>query len=145
MSNFKIRSSYGLVGNDQIGGERFIYMGIVTLHNTPGYTTGYDGSTIEHKGPTYSRLQNNQITWEIGKKFNLGVDLQFFDALNITVDMFSEIRSNIFQQKQSIPNSFGTADTKIFGNYAKVKNRGFDAAVDYGKQINKDFSLQFRN
>ena len=144
VSNFKIRSSYGLVGNDQISGERFIYMGIVTLNNTPGYTTGYDGSTIEHKGPTYSRLQNDNITWEIGRKFNLGVDLQLFDALNLTIDMFSEIRSNIFQQKQLIPNSFGTANTKIFGNYAKVKNRGFDAAIDYGKRINKDFSLQFR-
>ena len=84
VSNFKIRSSYGLVGNDQIGGERFIYMGIVTLNNTPVYTTGYDGSTIEHKGPTYSRLQNDNITWEIGRKFNLGVDLQLFDALNLT-------------------------------------------------------------
>ncbi len=145
VSNFKIRASYGLVGNDQIGGERFIYMGIVSLNNTPGYITGYDDArTGERKGPTYSRLQNDNITWEIGRKYNVGVDLQFFNSLNLTIDAFKEIRSDIFQQKQSIPNSFGTADTKIFGNYAKVKNWGIDASVDYGKQVTKDFSLQFR-
>lgn len=90
MSNFKIRASYETcVGNDQIGGERFIYMGIVSLRNTPGYITGYDGDrSSEYKGPTYSRLQNNNITWEIGRKYNLGVDLQFFNSLNLTIDAF---------------------------------------------------------
>lgn len=144
VSNFKLRSSYGLVGNDQIGGERFIYMGIVTLWNSPGYTTGYDGQNVTWQGPTFSRLQNNEITWEVGRKLNVGLDMQLFNALNITVDGFREIRSDIFQQKQSIPNFFGTAGTSIFGNYAKVKTWGYDGSIDYGKQITRDFSMQLR-
>lgn len=144
VSNLKLRSSYGLVGNDQIGGARFVYMAIVNPSGSGNYITGYDGSTEQRTGPTFTRLQNNAITWEVGAKLNLGVDLQLFNSLNIVADVFQEIRSNIFQRRQTIPNAFGTAATEIYGNFAKVKNWGFDASVDYGKQISKDFSMQFR-
>lgn len=145
VSNFKLRGSYGLVGNDQIGSDRFIYMSVVKLNDSPSYTTGYGGTTEEHKGPTFTRFENKDITWEVGRKLNLGVDLQFFNELNLTIDAFREIRSNIFQKKNSIPNYLGTSSTVIYGNLAKVKNWGFDLALDYGKSINKDLSVQFKS
>lgn len=144
ISNFKVRGSYGLVGNDQIGSDRFAYLAIVNLTESPSYTTGYGGSTTSLSGPTYNRFQNNELTWEVGNKLNVGVDLQLFNSLNITVDGFREIRDNIFQQKNSIPNYLGTASTKIYGNFAKVKNTGFDLALDYGKQLNRNFSIQMK-
>lgn len=144
VSNFKIRGSYGLVGNDQIGGTRFIYLAIVNLHSSPSYTTGYEGNTITLSGPTYNRFQNNELTWEVGHKLNLGVDLQFFNSLNLTIDGFREIRDNIFQRKNSIPNYLGTANTAIYGNLAKVKNSGIDMSLDYGKRINRNFSIQVK-
>ncbi len=98
--NFKVRGSYGLVGNDQIGSDRFAYLAIVNLTESPSYTTGYGGSTTSLSGPTYNRFQNNELTWEVGNKLNVGVDLQLFNSLNITVDGFREIRDNIFQQKK---------------------------------------------
>lgn len=142
VSNFKVRGSYGLVGNDQIGGSRFAYLAIVELHNSPEYVTGYGGNQIKLSGPTYDRFQNNALTWEVGHKLNIGVDLQFLNSLNLTIDAFREIRSNIFQQKGSIPNYLGTAKTKIYGNFAKVKNSGVDLALDYGKRVNRNFSIQ---
>ena len=69
---------------------------------------------------------------------------QLFRSLNISIDAFQEIRSNIFQQALSVPNYLGTAGTKIYGNFAKVKNWGVDFSVDYGKQFSKDFSMQFK-
>lgn len=144
VSNFKLRGSYGLVGNDQIGGARFVYMAIVNPSGSGNYITGYDGSTEQRNGPTFTRLQNNAITWEVGEKLNFGADIQLFNSLNIVADVFQEIRSDIFQRRQTIPNAFGTAATEIYGNFAKVKNWGFDFSVDYGKQISKDFSMQFR-
>lgn len=145
VDNFKVRASYGLVGNDQIGGDRFAYMAIVRLGATPGYTTGFgDQKNSGWTGPTYSRYENNDLTWEIGAKLNLGLDMRLFNSLNVTVDAFQEIRSNIFQTKGTVPNSFGTAGTTIYGNFAKVKNWGLDASLDYGKQFTKDFSMQFR-
>lgn len=144
VSNFKVRASYGLTGNDQIGGERYIYMAMVNLTNAPSYRTGYAGSYETYTGPTFSRLQNDAITWEVSRKFNLGFDVQLFNSLNITAEIFHDVRSNIFQRKQSIPNSFGTANTAIYGNFAKVQNRGLDLAIDYGKTFSKDFNMQFR-
>lgn len=144
VSNFKLRGSYGLVGNDAIGGDRFAYLAIVNLANSPAYTTGYGNNKITLSGPTYNRFQNNDLTWEIGHKLNVGADLQLFHSLNLTIDGFREIRDNIFQQKNSIPNYFGTAATKIYGNFAKVKNSGIDIALDYGKSVNRDLSIQFK-
>lgn len=41
ISRLKLRGSYGLVGNDQIGGTRFIYLADVNLEASPWFTTGY--------------------------------------------------------------------------------------------------------
>lgn len=148
ISNLKFRGSYGLVGNDQItqGGSlvRFIYLSDINLQNTADFTTGYGNNKVSYKGPTYNRYQNNAITWEVGEKLNIGMDLQLFNDVNFTIDGFREIRRDIFQQKNSIPNYLGTAGTVVYGNLAKVKNWGFDTSVDYGKQLNRDLSIQFK-
>jgi len=144
VSNFKIRGSYGLVGNDQVPYTRFLYMGITTLNDSPSYQTGYGSHKESHNGPTFSRFENEDMTWEVGHKLNVGADIQLFNSLNLTVDAFREIRSNILTTKGSIPNYLGAAKTVIYGNFAKVKNWGVDLAVDYGKQINRDLSIQFK-
>ena len=145
ISSFKVRGSYGLVGNDQIGGERFIYLSDITLVNGDlGFTTGYGNNKQGLNGPTYNRFENKDITWEVGYKTNIGLDLSLFNSLNIAIDVFQEKRKDIFQQKFSIPNYLGTAGTKIFGNLAEVKNYGFDSSIDYGKQFTKDLSVQLR-
>lgn len=147
VSNLKLRASYGLVGNDQINDQRFIYMADVSLKgndDSPSFTTGYGNSSTTLKGPIYNRMANDAITWEVGEKLNVGADIQLFNALDISIDGFREIRRDIFQEMYSIPNYLGTAKTKLFGNLAKVKNWGFDASVSYGKQINKNLSVQFK-
>ena len=143
ISNLKLRGSYGLVGNDQIGGARFIYLADVTLQGK-GFTTGFGNNKVTYSGPTYNRYQNNDITWEVGHKLNVGFDMQLINSWNIVFDAFKEIRSDIFQQKQSIPNYLGTASSLIYGNLAKVKSWGWDTSVDYGKRINKDLTIQFK-
>lgn len=149
ISNLKLRASYGLVGNDQLldssgGLIRFIYMSDITLQSeNAGFTTG-DKQQITLNGPVYTRYQNNDLTWEVGEKLNVGFDMQLFNSLNVTVDAFREIRRDIFQQRYSIPNYLGTASTAVYGNLAKVKNYGFDLSLDYGKQINKDLAIQFK-
>lgn len=145
VSNLKVRGSYGLVGNDQIGGARYIYLAQVTLQNSNyGYTTGYGSNRRTLYGPSYDRYQNDDITWEVGRKLNVGIDLSLFNKLSLTLEGFQEIRSNIFQQKNSIPNYMGTAGTTIYGNFAKVKNWGFEASADYNHQIDKDWYVGFK-
>jgi TonB-linked SusC/RagA family outer membrane protein len=144
ISNLKLRGSYGLVGNDQINDTRFIYLADINLYGSSAYYTGYGSSFVGYSGPAYNRYENPDITWEVGAKLNVGMDLQLFNELNIVLDVFREERSNIFQDKQSIPNYFGTAATRVYGNFAAVKNSGLDLAVDYGKKFNEDFSMEFK-
>ena len=150
ITNLKIRGSYGLVGNDQITDAdgnlvRFIYLEEVTLQDSDyGFTTGYGVNKVDKNGPSYGRFRNNNITWEVGRKMNVGFDMQLFGSLNLVFDTFREIRGNIFQKKGSIPNYFGTANTVIYGNLAKVKSWGWDTSMDYGRQINKDWTVQFK-
>lgn len=149
ISNLKLRASYGLVGNDQIMDSndnliRFIYMSEINLQGADAFYTGYGSNRVSYSGPTYNRYENQNLTWEVGEKLNVGMDMQFFNALNFTIDGFQEIRRDIFQQRQSIPNYLGTAETTVYGNLAKVKNWGVDFSVDYGKRINKDLTVQFK-
>lgn len=143
ISNLKLRASYGLVGNDQIGSARYIYMGLVNLQDK-GYTTGFGNYKQSFSGPSYTRYQNNNISWEIGHKLNVGMDLQILNAINLTIEGFQEKRTNIFQQRNSIPNYFGTAGTAVYGNLATVKNWGFEMSADVAKQINKDLYVAFK-
>ena len=142
ISNLKLRASWGLVGNDQIGGDRFIYMEQINLGGK-GFTSGWE-QDYTLNGPTYTRYANNNITWEVGEKINFGLDIQLFRSLNIAVDVFRENRRDIFQEKATIPTYLGTANTKIFGNLAAMRNQGLDFSIDYNKQFNKDFYMNFK-
>lgn len=144
ISNLKIRGSWGLVGNDATGAGRFAYMENLKLGNTEYYTTGIRQDTY-YAGPTWERYFNPDLTWEVGEKINLGVDLQLFNDLNFTFDIFKEKRRDIFMTREnSIPEFVGTGDTDITSNNGEMENKGFDFAVDYNKQITKDFFLSFK-
>ncbi|WP_286844454.1 TonB-dependent receptor [Proteiniphilum sp. UBA5346] len=142
VSHLKLRGSWGLVGNDRIGGERFVYMSDVSLTGK-GFTTGID-MNYSKSGPVYNRYPNYDLTWETGEKINLGLDLHLFDDFRISADFFREERSNIFQQRATIPNYLGTANTAVYANTAAVRNKGFDFLVDYSKQVNRDFIIQMK-
>ena len=144
ITNLKLRASYGLVGNDQIGGSRFIYLSDINLTGSGAYQTGYNNFTRKQSGPSYLRYQNDEITWEVGRKLNVGLDVQVLGDVNVVVDIFREDRDNIFQEKKTIPNYLGVAGTKVFGNFAKVRNQGFDMSIDYGKVLDDDWTVQFK-
>ena len=142
VTSMKLRGSWGLVGNDQIGGERFIYMPTINLSGM-GFTTGID-QNYGLSGPVYTRYENTNITWEVGEKINLGIDLQLLNSLNIVVDVFRETRRDIFQKKGTIPTYLGTGTTDVFGNLAEMKNQGLDFSIDYNKAFSKDFYMNFK-
>lgn len=143
IDNLKIRASYGLVGNADAG-TRFLYLPLVSLQGSPQWTTGNGDQSLTLKGPLYSRFENKDITWEVGYKTNIGVDLGLFNSLNLTLEYFKELRKDIFMRNQMIPNYLGTMNSQIYGNYGEVMNYGFEIAADYGKQINKNLSIQFK-
>ncbi len=144
ISHFKLRGSYGLVGNDGIN-ERYDYLEDIVLSSDKWkYTTGVN-QNVNLQGPVWNRYYNPNLTWEVGKKLNVGFDMQLFHQVNLNFDVFKEIRSKIYMQKvNTLPDFIGTGETKIYENSGKMKNVGFDIALDYNKQITKDFFLSFK-
>ena len=144
ISHFKLRGSYGLVGNDGIN-ERYAYLEDIVLSSDKWkYTTGVN-QNVNLQGPVWNRYYNPNLTWEVGKKLNVGFDMQLFHQVKLNFDVFKEIRSKIYMQKvNTLPDFIGTGETKIYENSGKMKNVGFDIALDYNKQITKDFFLSFK-
>ena len=145
ISNLKIRGSWGLVGNDATNAGRFAYMEDLVLGGSDSYTTGIRQDTY-YSGPSWNRYFNPDLTWEVGEKINLGLDLQLFNDFNLTFDIFREKRRDIFMTREnSIPEIVGTGETKITSNNGEMENKGLDLAIDYNKQITKDFFLSLKS
>lgn len=143
VSHLKIRASYGLVGNGEIGGERFAYLPDLDLTGSNSFTTGINqDKTLS--GPFYNRFANYDLQWEVGHKYNVGFDLSLFNRFNLTFDVFREDRNDIFQERVTIPTYLGMDGTAVYGNFASVRNQGVDLAIDYGHQFSKDFEMTFK-
>ena len=142
---FKLRASYGLVGNDVISkdyADRFPYL--TTVDMGQGYDV-YIGNNFERKyGPILSVYGNPNATWEESRKLDIGVEIGLFDSLNIIFDWFKEKRPGIFMQRASLPSSFGMSNITPWANIGKVDNRGVDISVDYNKAFSKDLILSLR-
>lgn len=100
ISNLKIRASYGLVGNADIGSNRFPYLTKVDLGGA-GFVFGDQWQTSSN-GATITTYGAEKVTWEIGKKYNVGFDLGLFNKLSLNVDFFREDRKDIFLRRNTI-------------------------------------------
>lgn len=133
VSLLKVRGSYGVVGNDNIGlGNRFGYLTQIGGGNSYGF--GPNGSGVG--GIKETVLGVESLTWEKSYKSNVGLELGLFQKLNLTVDYFREFRNNILIQRSSLP-AFAGLDYQIFANMGEMQNNGFDANIAYDDQFGK--------
>src|SRR5690606_7328665 len=92
INNFRLRATYGLVGNDAIGSatDRFFYLSNVQMNATgQSYTFGRQNRRTL-AGINVTRYANPGITWETSHKTNLAVELGLFNKVNIQADFYSE-------------------------------------------------------
>ncbi|TKG93811.1 SusC/RagA family TonB-linked outer membrane protein [Puteibacter caeruleilacunae] len=140
INNLKLKATYGLSGNDQIGDseDRFFYLSNVNLNDGgKGYTWGED-FTNNVNGVTTKRYPNDKITWETSKKMNIGLEVGLFEKADISVDFYTEHRSNILMSRADIPPTMGLQATPKT-NVGEAKGRGIDFSVDYNHSFNSDF------
>lgn len=93
----KLRASYGKVGNDNMVGQRFLYLDNITMGG------GTLGSLGNGQGVSVLLFGNKSIQWEEALKQNYGFDMQLWRNLNLSFDYFVENRSKILVQPQSVP------------------------------------------
>lgn len=143
VNNFRIRGTYGLVGNDQIGSssDRFFYLSDVNM-NSSGATFG-NLLNYYRPGIKIDNYENTDISWEIAKKYNLAIELSMFDNWNINADIFKERRTNILMERTDIPNTMGLT-AAVRANIGEVSSHGFEIETDYSHSFTKDFWTQIR-
>jgi len=141
----KIRYTYGLVGNDGISSpsDRFFYLSDVNLNNGgTGYTFGTDYNNY-YNGFIINRYANENVTWEVATKSNIGLELGLFKKINLIADFFTEYRRNIYMERQYIPETSGLT-TVISSNIGEVKTNGIDISLDYNHAFSGDFYITAR-
>ena len=133
---FKIRGSYGLVGNDKITDTRFPFLTIIQQGGNSGW--GGINSVWE------DRIGANNLQWEKAKKMDVGVEGRLFkQSVDFTVDIFNDQRDGIFQERQQIPDYVGLTSLP-FGNVGRMRSYGADGSISYTHKIGKDMSFAIR-
>ena len=158
VSFFKLRASWGLVGNDKtIDAIRFMYLadpyitgsyGLITncLSNsldTYGYLFGNAQSgtvsgTSGIAGAYESAKNNPDISWEKAFKQDYGFDINFFDdKIRATFDYYREHRTDILVRDYTVPSTIGF--TMPYTNAGETKSWGWEVSLSYNDKIGKDF------
>lgn len=131
ISTLKLRGSYGLVGNDQIGGDRFLYLSTFNK-SADGYTFGIN-QNINPGGKSEARIGNQDLTWERAYKANIGFDIELMDGkFTMTADVFHERRNGQLLSRASVPDYAGyPAGTLPYGNVGITTNKGIDGSFQF--------------
>lgn len=136
ISFLKLRGSYGIVGNDKIGIDRFLYIDGVWSVDGGGYNFGID-QTAKDPAATEGQLGNPVITWEKSAKQNYGIDLKMFnDRFSVSADYFRENRTDILITRNTAPGIIAIALPKQ--NMGEVLNQGYELSVKWADRY-KDF------
>ncbi|SEM65206.1 TonB-linked outer membrane protein, SusC/RagA family [bacterium A37T11] len=137
VSNFRLRATYGLVGNDAIGSpeQRFYYLSEVNMNSSDKSWTFGPNLEESLKGVDVSRYPNSTITWETSYKTNVALELGLFNnQVEMQVDWFNENRKNIFMQRADIPATMGLS-APIQANIGEAKGSGIDMSSSYTKSF----------
>ncbi len=138
ITKLKFRASYGKVGSDKLGEDRFLY-----LDNVSVASGGYSPSLGLGKSINEDLIGNPYITWETAYKQNYGMELSLFKNLSLNVDVFSEKREDILLKRGTVPALQGLPLAVVpKANIGRVNNKGYELELSYNKIINKDLSFR---
>ena len=140
ISFFKLRASWGKVGNDGIISKpRFVYMpeigsSVAAAGNHPeaGNTNGFERKQIKNYG-------DPDVKWEVSEQINLGLETKLFkNILELNADFYQEVRHNIIENRTVIPANMGIEIAPL-DNMGKVRARGVDLSAKVQHAFSKDF------
>ena len=130
---FKLRASYGELGNENIGEYQFQ----ATMNrNNMTYSFGNQAVT----GSAISTFVNENIAWEKKKTMNVGLDVAMFNnRLEFTAEWYKNISTDLLYNVP-VPANAGVANTSVTMNAAEMENSGFEFSATYR---NHDHPLKY--
>jgi TonB-linked SusC/RagA family outer membrane protein len=122
----KLRASYGSTGNAEIGD--YAALGLYTISTSASYANA-PGAAPSQKG-------NPDLTWEKQQTTNIGLDISFFKRIDLTVDVYEKIATDLLYQKP-LPATSGYSF--IWENIGSVRNRGLEFNLTTRNVVTKEF------
>ncbi|SDP82440.1 TonB-linked outer membrane protein, SusC/RagA family [Mucilaginibacter sp. OK268] len=130
VSTLKLRTSYGVLGNQEIDNYQYI----AAVASNINYVIGADQQ--KWFGAIQTALANPDIKWESTKTSNIGLDIGFLqDKLNITADYFIKKTTDLLLNVP-IPGSVGSVSYPVV-NAGDLRNKGIEVGVNFNDHIGK--------
>ena len=134
MNMLKIRGSYGVLGNENIG--EYMYQ---TTMNRNNMTYSFGNSPVT--GSAVSTFVDNNLAWEKKKTTNVGIDVAMFrNRLEFTIEWYKN-KSEDLLYAVPVPASAGVSNTTVTMNAASMENSGFEFSATY-RNNDHDFKYQ---
>ncbi|MCM5664042.1 SusC/RagA family TonB-linked outer membrane protein [Galbibacter mesophilus] len=125
---FKLRGSYGKVGSDRQGNNRFLYLPD-GYGRGDGYSFGIDVPS-DQPGFVETKLGNPNVTWETAIKQNYGMDIRILNnQLEFNVDYFWDKRRDILTTRNTVPGYVAAVLPAV--NIGAVDNSGYELNVTW--------------
>lgn len=116
IDNFKIRGSYGLIGNENV--DPYLWQEVV---NTWGWTM---------------RVPNYNFSWEKQKQWNVGVDLTLLrNRLNVTAEVYDKFSYDLIYSDFPVPPLTGSYYLTSAVNIGEVRNKGYEISANWSDKI----------
>lgn len=152
LTNLKLRGSYGIIGNDQIGSDadRFFYLSEVNLNSLGGGYTFGENYNYTRPGIVLNRFANPEISWERSEQTNLGLEATLFNDFNIVIEAYKQNRTSVLLERTNIPSlvALQTVNPSTGGlvypraNIGKATSQGVDFSFNYSKNFNRDYWIK---
>jgi len=128
ISSLKLRASYGVTGNFQIG--NYAYLATLSPAN---YVFGPTSGTNLSSGLYQATAGNQDLGWEKTSAINVGVDVSLFKGvLNATVDVYSNKTTDLLL---NVPVPLTTGYSTNLVNIGKVSNKGIEVTLSNSHQL----------
>lgn len=135
INDMKIRASYGVTGNFEIGN----YDHLATM-STDNYILGANGGLLQY-GYKPDNIKRDDLSWEKNQMINAGIDLQMFDGyIGFSVDYYNTNTSNMLLY---VPVPLLTGYSTSLQNIGKVNNRGWELALTSQHTFANGFGYSF--
>jgi TonB-linked SusC/RagA family outer membrane protein len=129
LSSFKLRASWGQVGNQRVDG--FQYVADIKLTNT-NYSFGDKEGTLT-PGAYQNRLSNPNLSWETSEQTNIGFDARFLSGrLNVNFDLYSKKTKDLIVLAPILATAGANAP---FINGGDVTNKGVELGLSYNNKV----------
>ncbi|MDO4758087.1 MAG: TonB-dependent receptor [Rikenellaceae bacterium] len=132
ITNLKIRGSYGVTGNQEIGN----YQSLARLATKDGDSNYSDG--VNNVQGFYESVGNSKLQWEKTTQVDLGFDLTMWDLLHVNFDYYNRQTSDLLY---TVPIPSTSGYSSVLSNVGEVSNQGIELAVSADVYRSKDWTI----